>query len=138
VLMSAGQNQQCQSLHKNFFCVVKHILLLRWLEVKVNKKSYHFGKIYAVYCRAKKIFCNRSPTSPYLRPKCVHEIFFKMNLHPEALIFGYFWLQKWIPRPKKIPGTNFHAFSCLSIHVATNFLNSGGKSPSSGQNFTSL
>jgi len=50
------------------------------------------------------------------------KVFFKMNLHPEGLIFGYFWLQEWIPRPKKNPGTNFHAFSCPSIHVATNFL----------------
>jgi len=57
----------------------------------VNKKNYHFGKIYAVYySMGKKIFCSRSPTSPYLQPKCVHEIFFKMNLHPERLIFGYF------------------------------------------------
>jgi len=24
-----------------------------------------------------------------------------MDLHPEGLIFGYFRLQKWIPRPKK-------------------------------------
>jgi len=39
---------------------------------------------------AKNFFCSRLPTSPYLRTKCVHEIFFKMNLHPEGLIFGYF------------------------------------------------
>ena len=73
----------------------------------------------------KTFFCSRSPTSPYLRPNCVHEIFFKINIHPEKLIFGYFLLQKRIPRPKKNPGTNFHAFSCSSIHVATNFLKSG-------------
>jgi len=61
---------------------------------------------------AKKLFCSRLSTSPHLRPKCVHEIFFKMNLHPEGLIFGYFWLQKWIPRPKKIP---WYQFSCIQL-----------------------
>jgi len=38
VLMSAGQNQQCQSLHKTFFCVVKHIPLLR-LKTLAGSKS---------------------------------------------------------------------------------------------------
>jgi len=38
VLMSAGQNQQCQSLHKTFFCVAKHILLLR-LKTPAGSKS---------------------------------------------------------------------------------------------------
>ena len=47
VLMSAGQNQQCQSLHKTFSCLIKHILLLRlknWLEVKVNKEIIILAK----------------------------------------------------------------------------------------------
>jgi len=39
---------------------------------------------------AKKFFCSPLPTSPHLWPKCVHEIFFKMNLYPEGLIFGHF------------------------------------------------
>jgi len=61
VLISAGQNQQCQSLHKTFFCVVKHILLprLKTLVGSKNKqkKNYHFDKIYAVYCSmGKEIF----------------------------------------------------------------------------------
>jgi len=38
VLMSAGQNQQCQSLHKSFFFVVKHTLLLR-LKTLARSKS---------------------------------------------------------------------------------------------------
>jgi len=32
---------------------------------------------------------------------CAWNFFQEKNLHPEGLIFGYFWLQKWIPRPKK-------------------------------------
>jgi len=39
VLMSAGQNQQCQSLHKTFFSVVKHILFLRLKTLAGNKSK---------------------------------------------------------------------------------------------------
>ena len=63
----------------------------------------------------------------------MHEIFFKMNLHPEGLIFGYFWLKNGFPDLKKPPVTNSHAFSCRSIHVANNFLKSGGRSPFSAK-----
>jgi len=44
VLMSAGgthtQNQQCQSLHKKFFCVVKDILLLRLKTLAGSKSKF--------------------------------------------------------------------------------------------------
>jgi len=53
------------------------------------------------------------------------KFFFKMNIHPEGPNFGYFLFQQWYPRPKKLSGTNFHAFSCPSIHVVTNFLKWG-------------
>jgi len=45
--------------YKTFFCVVKHILLLRLKTLarrRVTKKNYDFGKIYAVcYSMGKKI-----------------------------------------------------------------------------------
>jgi len=57
------------------------------------------------------------------------KFFFKMNIHPEGPNFGYFLFQQWYPRPKKLSGTNFHAFSCPSIHVVTNFLKVGKNLP---------
>ena len=174
------------------------LTLIFLVEINSKWKIYQFGKIYAVYYSiGKKKNFQPFANIPIFAPS-VHEKFCKMNLHPEGLIFGYFWLQKWIPRSKKNlagfflrfcfgdrkeisrdrleeferpssidvisghyilrdcwrnlrdrfgpskhlkktlkPGTNFHAFSFPSIHVATNFLKSEGKSPSSGQNFTS-
>jgi len=76
-----------------------------------------WAKIFFAAVRQNPHFCGQSMCTK----------FFSRWIHPEGLIFGYFLLQKWIPRPKKNPGTNFHAFSCPSIHVATNFLKSGGK-----------
>jgi len=42
----------------------------------------------------KKIFCSRSPTSPYLRPKCVHEIFFQDEFTPWKTHFWVFLTSK--------------------------------------------
>jgi len=50
--------------------------------------------LYTDYSMGKNIFCSRSATSPYLWPKCAHEIFFRINLHPEGLIFEYFFISK--------------------------------------------
>jgi len=92
----------------------------------VNKKNYHFGKIYAVcHSMGKKIFRQPFANIPIFAAKVCAWNFFKMNLHPEGLIFGYFWLQKWIPRPKKTLVPIF--MHSAAIHVATNFLKSGGK-----------
>jgi len=68
--------------------------------------------MYAVcYSMGKKFFYRHSPTSSYLRPKCVHEIFFKMNLHPEGFIFGYFDFKHGFPYLK----TPWYQFSCIQL-----------------------
>jgi len=49
----------------------------------------------------KKNFLQTFADSPYLRPKYVHEIFFKMNLHLKDLFLGIFDFKNGFPDLKK-------------------------------------